>query len=88
MRTEKEKMLAGELYHAGDPELQAELAATHARLARYNAALAGSAHRTARAVAGAARQGRRWCGDPAAVLLRLRLQYQTWHRRLFSTSIV
>jgi maltose O-acetyltransferase len=38
-RTEKEKMLAGELYNAGDPELQAELAATHRWLVRYNAAL-------------------------------------------------
>jgi maltose O-acetyltransferase len=39
-RTEMEKMLAGELYDAGDPGIQAELAAAHAWLARYNAALA------------------------------------------------
>ncbi len=39
MRTEKEKMLAGELYDAGDPELQAAQLAAHAWLARYNAAL-------------------------------------------------
>src|SRR5215471_19947126 len=39
MRTEKEKMLAGELYDASAPEIQAELAATHRWLARYNAAL-------------------------------------------------
>jgi maltose O-acetyltransferase len=39
MRTEKDKMLAGELYDAGAPEIQAELAATHSWLARYNAAL-------------------------------------------------
>jgi maltose O-acetyltransferase len=39
MRTEKEKMLAGELYDAGAPEIQAELAATHRWLVRYNAAL-------------------------------------------------
>jgi maltose O-acetyltransferase len=38
-RTEKDKMLAGELYDARDPEIQAELAATHRWLARYNAAL-------------------------------------------------
>jgi maltose O-acetyltransferase len=38
MRTEKDKMLAGELYDAGAPELQAELEATHRWLARYNAA--------------------------------------------------
>jgi maltose O-acetyltransferase len=37
--SEKDKMLAGELYDAGAPELQAELAATHRWLARYNAAL-------------------------------------------------
>jgi maltose O-acetyltransferase len=40
MRSEKDKMLAGELYDAGDPELQADLAASHRWLARYNAALA------------------------------------------------
>jgi maltose O-acetyltransferase len=39
MRTEMDKMLAGELYDAGAPEIQAELAATHRWLARYNAAL-------------------------------------------------
>ncbi|HEY1747970.1 MAG TPA: sugar O-acetyltransferase [Xanthobacteraceae bacterium] len=32
-------MLAGELYNAGDPELQADLRATQRWLARYNAAL-------------------------------------------------
>jgi maltose O-acetyltransferase len=42
-RTEKEKMLAGELYNADTPELQAEIAMTHKWLARYNAALAASA---------------------------------------------
>src|SRR5256886_6339456 len=39
MRTEKEKMLAGEVYDASAPEIQADLAATHTWLARYNAAL-------------------------------------------------
>ena len=43
MRSEKEKMLAGELYDAGDPELEAERATTHHWLMRYNAALAASA---------------------------------------------
>jgi maltose O-acetyltransferase len=42
-RTEKEKMLAGELYNADAPELQAEMAVTHKWLARYNAALGASA---------------------------------------------
>ena len=38
--TEKQKMLAGELYNAGDPELQADLARAHQWMARYNAMLA------------------------------------------------
>jgi maltose O-acetyltransferase len=40
MRSEKDKMLAGEFYDAGDPELQADLAANRTWLVRYNAALA------------------------------------------------
>jgi len=36
-RTEKDKMLAGGPYDASAPEIQAELAATHRWLARYNA---------------------------------------------------
>jgi maltose O-acetyltransferase len=43
MRSEKEKMLAGELYRPGDPELQADLAAAAAWLVRYNAAVGNSA---------------------------------------------
>ena len=39
-RSEKTKMLAGELYDAGDAELQADLAATRDWMVRYNAALA------------------------------------------------
>jgi maltose O-acetyltransferase len=39
-RTEKDKMLAGELYDPSAPDILAELAATHRWLARYNAALA------------------------------------------------
>ena len=39
MRTEKDKMLAGELYDPSAPEIQADLAATHRWLTRYNAAL-------------------------------------------------
>lgn len=41
-RTEKQKMLAGDLYDASDAELQADLAANMQWLARYNAALAWS----------------------------------------------
>ncbi|WP_137125297.1 sugar O-acetyltransferase [Roseomonas sp. HF4] len=43
MRTEMEKMLAGEPYSAAAPEIQAALAETEAWLARYNAALGGPA---------------------------------------------
>jgi maltose O-acetyltransferase len=39
MRTEKDKILAGELYDPSAPEIQADLAATHRWLARYNSAL-------------------------------------------------
>jgi maltose O-acetyltransferase len=42
-RTQKQKMLAGELYHAGDPEIQADQAAAKLWMVRYNAALATSA---------------------------------------------
>ncbi len=38
-RTEMQKMLAGELYRAGDPEIQAAQAANFAWLARFNASL-------------------------------------------------
>ena len=40
--TEKEKMLAGELYRPTDPELQAEMSAVQLWLAEYNAAIAAS----------------------------------------------
>jgi maltose O-acetyltransferase len=43
MRSEKEKMLAGELYLPSDPQIQSELEATKAWLARYNAVLERSA---------------------------------------------
>ena len=42
-RSEKERMLAGELYTADAPELQAEISITYKWLARYNAALGESA---------------------------------------------
>jgi maltose O-acetyltransferase len=38
-RSEKEKMLAGEPYHPGAPEIQADQAATKEWLVRYNASL-------------------------------------------------
>jgi maltose O-acetyltransferase len=43
MRSEKEKMLAGELYHAGAPELQADAAKARAWMSRYNDSMAASA---------------------------------------------
>jgi maltose O-acetyltransferase len=42
-RSEKQKMLAGELYRAGDAEIQADQRAAKAWMARYNEALARSA---------------------------------------------
>ncbi len=42
MPSEKEKMLAGQLYDARDAELQAEMIAAHRWLARYNATLGES----------------------------------------------
>jgi maltose O-acetyltransferase len=42
-RSEKEKMLAGEMYRPGAPEIQADQAATKKWLVRYNAALGLSA---------------------------------------------
>jgi len=39
MPTEKQKMLAGEMYDPGDPELQNDLAENMAWMVRYNAAL-------------------------------------------------
>ena len=41
-RSEKEKMLAGELYRPDDPELQAGLAAAQGWMAEYNASMAKS----------------------------------------------
>jgi maltose O-acetyltransferase len=41
-RSEKQKMLAGELYDSGDLELQADLRAAQAWLGRYNASLGSS----------------------------------------------
>ncbi|CAM5489412.1 Maltose O-acetyltransferase OS=Afipia felis OX=1035 GN=maa PE=4 SV=1 [Afipia felis] len=43
MKSEKDKMLAGELYLPSDPEIQADSAATQVWLARYNAMLGRSA---------------------------------------------
>lgn len=40
--SEKQKMLAGELYRPGDPEILADQAAAKAWMVRYNAALAAS----------------------------------------------
>src|SRR5258708_39308821 len=41
-RTEREKVVDGELYRQGDPELPAEMAATKIWMSEYNAAMAAS----------------------------------------------
>lgn len=43
--TEKQKMLSGELYRPGDPELQADQAAAKSWMVRYNAALGDTPER-------------------------------------------
>jgi maltose O-acetyltransferase len=43
MGSGKEKILAGQLYHAGDAELQADAAKAKAWMAHYNASMAASA---------------------------------------------
>jgi maltose O-acetyltransferase len=42
-QTQKQKMLAGQLYHAGDPEIQADQESAKAWMVRYNAALGATA---------------------------------------------
>jgi maltose O-acetyltransferase len=42
-KSQKQKMLAGEHYHAGDPEIQLDQAAAKAWMVRYNASLPASA---------------------------------------------
>ena len=42
-QTQKQKMLAGELYHANDPEIQADQQSAKAWMVRYNAALGAAA---------------------------------------------
>jgi hypothetical protein len=81
-RTEREKMLAGELYDAGDPALQTELAATHRWLVRYNAALGASASERRELLL----ERLAAVGGGGAVVrppfsLRLRLQHQSRRRR-------
>ena len=41
-QTQKQRMLAGQLYHAGDPEIQADQQSAKAWMVRYNAALAAT----------------------------------------------
>lgn len=42
-QSQKQRMLAGQLYHAGDPEIQADQQAATAWMVRYNAALGATA---------------------------------------------
>lgn len=50
MQTEKQKMLAGELYDAADAELQQDMAACQSWLARYNGLLGAAADIRAKAL--------------------------------------
>ena len=58
MKTEKQKMIAGEPYSAADPELQSDHAAAQAWMAAYNApAVARAEQRRAQLVSGLGRVG-------------------------------
>jgi hypothetical protein len=70
-RTEKQKMMAGEPYDAGDAETQADLEATHRWLARYNAALAMQAREVRQLLGRAIGSGRGRCSNSTAFLVRL-----------------
>src|SRR5215207_2505343 len=63
IRSEKQKMLAGELYRPGDAEIQADAAATKEWLERFNASLAAGAR------CGGRRNRRRQPGPPSPVAL-------------------
>jgi hypothetical protein len=78
-RTERDKMLAGDLYDAGAPELQADAAATHEWLARYNAAFGAPISPTLkRTSAGAARcQNREYAAGIAINLPEKRSRYRS-----------
>ncbi|MDM0044872.1 sugar O-acetyltransferase [Variovorax dokdonensis] len=45
MQSQKDRMLAGEMYDPSDPEIQADQAACHAWLARFNSSLGDGAQR-------------------------------------------
>jgi maltose O-acetyltransferase len=67
-RTEKQKMLAGELYHPGDPELRADRYAAEDWMVRYN-----TAHRTERA--GLLRESFGAVGNSAVIRPAFRCDY-------------
>ena len=73
-QTQKQKMLAGQLYHANDPEIQADQQSAKAWMERYNAALGATPHeRRERAIlhawhgpCGLPAKGTRWCAGTSA----------------------
>jgi hypothetical protein len=67
-KTEKEKMMAGELYLASDPELASDRLRARRLTVDYNATFEGEANRRP-APAGAYWQPGAWRRDRAAVLL-------------------
>jgi maltose O-acetyltransferase len=65
-KSQKQKMLAGELYHAGDPEIQRDQAAAKTWMVRYNAPLAASASGTANLTSRVIRACTHKAGDGAS----------------------
>ena len=80
-KTEKEKMLAGELYRP-DAEIRRRAGANQGLAGALQCGTGAAGFRTPRAAARTSRPCRRRRRDPAAVLLRLRLQHPPRRRRV------
>ena len=87
MSSEREKMLAGELYDPLDPELVAARDRARDLCQDLNATREGEQRRAAAHPARALRQRRRHRLDAAAVLLRLRLEHPARRARLLQLQL-
>src|SRR3954447_26026042 len=81
-RSKKDKMLAGEMYRPGDPEIEADQTATKKWLVRYNTSLASSAAERRVLLAERFARSRSRRRRAPAFLLRLRLQHSARRRCL------
>jgi maltose O-acetyltransferase len=87
MRTEREKMLAGELYGALDPELVAARTRARDLCQALTASPRGRAGRTTPHLVRAVWRRRRFGVDAAAVLLRLRLEHRARRARVLQLQL-